>query len=171
MLRISVAPASASSLAGGPGSQMSSQTVSPTRAAPRPDVDHRTARPGLEVALLVEDAVVGQVDLAVDRVHGAVGEHGGGVVRLLGALGEADDGDDPARLASELPQRARGVREEVLLEQQVLGRVAGQRELGKQHELGARLARRADARANRARRCRRCRRRWRSSDRGRGARG
>ncbi len=32
------------------------------------DVDHRAAASGLEVALLVEDAVVGQVDLAVDRV-------------------------------------------------------------------------------------------------------
>ncbi len=35
MLVMSVAPASASSLAGGPGSQMSSQTVSPMRSAPR----------------------------------------------------------------------------------------------------------------------------------------
>ncbi len=35
MLAISVAPASASSLAGGPGSQMSSHTVSPTRVPPR----------------------------------------------------------------------------------------------------------------------------------------
>ena len=34
MLTISVAPACASSLAGGPGSQMSSQTVSPIRSEP-----------------------------------------------------------------------------------------------------------------------------------------
>ena len=92
MLTISVAPASASSLAGGPGSQMSSQTVSPTRSAV--EVDHRARRARLEVALLVEDAVVGQVDLAVDRVHRAVGEHGGGVEDVLGALGEADHSDD-----------------------------------------------------------------------------
>ena len=51
----------------------------------------------LEVALLVEDAVVGQVDLAVDAADLAVGEHGGGVVDVLGPLGEADEGDDVRR--------------------------------------------------------------------------
>ena len=69
MLTIRVAPARASSLAGGPGSQMSSQTVSPTRSPG--DVDQRAAGAGLEVALLVEDAVVGQVDLAVDGLDGS----------------------------------------------------------------------------------------------------
>ena len=146
MLRISVAPASASSLAGGPGSQMSSQTVRPRRCAA--DVDDGAGRAGLEVALLVEDAVVGQVDLAVDRVHGAVGEDGGGVVDVLGALGKADDGDEPARVGGQLAQRRRRVGEEVLLEQQILGRVAGERELGKQDELGAGIARGADPRAD-----------------------
>ena len=151
MLRISVAPDWASSLAGGPGSQMSSQTVSPTRAAPacpQGDVDDRTGRARLEVALLVEHAVVGQVDLAVDRVDRPVGEDGGGVVDVLGALGEADDGDEPVRLAGQLAQRGGGVGEEVLLEQQVLGRVAGEGELGEQHQLGARVAGRAHSRAD-----------------------
>ena len=39
---------------------------------------------------------------------------------------------------------SRASREEVLLEQQVLGRVAGERQLGEQHELGARVARALD---------------------------
>src|ERR1035441_439452 len=119
MLRISVAPASASSLAGGPGSQMSSPTVRPPPPAPgafagvmggggdvedrrgarqcllagrwprlpdvlahgQPDamgahVDDRAGGSSLKVALLVEDAVAGQVDLPIDRVHAAPGEDG-----------------------------------------------------------------------------------------------
>ncbi len=63
------------------------------------DVDHGAGGSGLEVALLVEDAVVGQVDLAVDRVDGPVGEYGGGVVDVLGTLGEADDGDRCPRVS------------------------------------------------------------------------
>ena len=168
MLRISVAPASASSLAGGPGSQMSSQTVSPTRSrSPMSITAPADAR--LEVALLVEHAVVGQVDLAVDRVHRAVGEHGGRVVDVLGALREADDRDDAVRVGGELAQRRADVGEEVLAQQQVLGRIAGERELGEQHQIRARLLRPRRARRESARRCRRCRRPWRSSDRGRGA--
>ena len=109
------------------------------------DVDDGAARARLEVALLVEHAVVGQVDLAVDRVNGAVGEHRGGVEHVLGALGEADHRDDPARVRGELLERVARVGEEVLLEQQVLGRVARDGELGEQHELAPRLARVADA--------------------------
>ena len=65
MLTISCAPASASSVAGGPGTQMSSQTVSPT-VTPSTSIS-AAARAALEVAVLVEDAVVGQAVLAVDR--------------------------------------------------------------------------------------------------------
>ena len=106
MFTISVAPASASSLAGGPGTQMSSQTVSPT-VTPSTSMS-AAAGPGLEVALLVEDAVVGQADLAVDRLQLAVGEHGGRVVDVVGALGEADDRDDAVgRRRDPLERRAR----------------------------------------------------------------
>ena len=58
---------------------------------------------GDEVALLVEDGVVGEPVLAVDRLHGAVGEHGERVVGVpvvaaaLDRLGEADQGRDPGR--------------------------------------------------------------------------
>ena len=102
MLTIRVAPARASSVAGGPGSQMSSHTVSPTRSSP--SCSTAPAGPGLKVAVLVEHAVVGQMDLAVDRVDGPVGEHRGGVVDLLGPLGEPHDGDHTVGLGGELVQ-------------------------------------------------------------------
>ena len=95
MLMISVAPARASSLAGGPACQMSSHTVSPIRCSPRSST--APAGSGTEVAMLVEHSVVGQMHLAVDRVHVPVGEHGGGVVDVLGALREADDRDHTVR--------------------------------------------------------------------------
>jgi hypothetical protein len=49
------------------------------------------------------------------------------------------------RIGGERAQRRAGVREEVLLQQQVLGRIAGQRQLREQDEIGLRLAGRADA--------------------------
>ncbi len=48
---------------------------------------------------------------------------------------------EPHRLAGQLVQRGGGVPQEVLAQQQILGRVAGERQLGKQHELGLCLAR------------------------------
>ncbi len=110
----------------------------PTRSAA--DVDDGPRAAGLEVALLVEDAVVGEVDLAVDRMDCAVGEDGGRVEDVLGPLGEADDRDDVACLSGKLLEGLAGVREEVLLEQQVLGRVSGQRQLGEHDQLRAGLA-------------------------------
>ncbi len=105
------------------------------------DVDHRSVAPALEVAVLVEDAVVGQVVLAVDAADLAVGEHGGAVVDVVRPLREADDGDDPLRLLGDALERLADVREDVLAQQQVLGRVADDRQLGEQHELRAGLAR------------------------------
>ena len=58
------------------------------------DVQDRAAAARLEVALLIEDPVVGQVGLAVDRVHPPLGKHRRGVVDILGPLREADDRDD-----------------------------------------------------------------------------
>ena len=139
MFTISRAPASASSDSGGPGCQMSSQIVRPDLDAV--DLERRAARARLEVAQLVEHAVVGQVDLAVARLQRAVGEDRGRVVDVLGALGVADDRDDAGRGGGEAVQRRARVGEEVLLEQQVLGRVARQRELREAHELRAGVAR------------------------------
>ena len=119
---------------------MSSQIVRPTVTPSTSIVAPPLA--GLEVAQLVEDAVVGQVDLAVARLHLAVGEDRRGVVDVLGALGVADDRDDAASpAAASRSQRRARVGEEVLLEQEVLGRIAGQRELGEADELRAGVAR------------------------------
>ena len=63
----SCAPASARSVAGGPGSQTSSQIVGPTRTSPKRSSEQVAAR--REVAVLVEDAVVGEVALAVDTAR------------------------------------------------------------------------------------------------------
>ena len=109
------------------------------------DLDRRAALAGLEVAQLVEDAVVGQVQLAVARLELAVGEDRGGVVDVLGALGIAHDGDDPGRVGGDPLQGGACVGEEVLLEQQILRRVAGQCELGEDDELGAGVVGEGDA--------------------------
>ncbi len=148
-LTISVAPAVASSDPGGPGTQMSSHTVSPTRTPPRSTTAPLLA--GLEVALLVEDAVVRQPVLAVERLHLAVGHDRERVVDVLDALGRADERDDALGLARDVERRLARRLEEVLLEQQVLRRVAGDRELGEEHELGALVAGARDPLADLAR--------------------
>ena len=100
---ITCAPASASVIAGGPGSQMSSQMLSPIGMPFSSKMRRLGAR--LEVALLVEDAVVRQVHLAVGGHDLAVGEHRGGVVDVLGLLGIAHQRDDAVRLGGELVER------------------------------------------------------------------
>ena len=105
MLTITSAPASATSLAGGPGSQMSSQIVRPRVVPFEPRDRGRVA--DLEVALLVEHAVVGQEHLAVDAAHLAVGEHGQRVEDVLGVLGEPDQRDRVAHVLREISSRAR----------------------------------------------------------------
>ncbi len=119
---------------------------------------------GLEVALLVEDAVVGQVDLAVDRVHAPVGEHGGGVVDVLGALGEADDRRRARRRVGGERARARARRRRGSAPSAAGPRAGSRSARARGTARARRPASRARARCRRgcARRCRRCRRRWRS---------
>ena len=95
-MTISRAPASASSELGGPGSQMSSQIVSPIRRTV--ERDQLADRPGIEVAALVEDAVVGQVHLAVAGDDPPVGDHDEAVVQGGVADRAADHRDDPLDL-------------------------------------------------------------------------
>ena len=78
---------------------MSSQMVSPIGTPFSSTIARLGAR--LEVALLVEDAVVRQVHLAVDGHDAAVGEHRGGVVDVLGLLR-----DSPPRRRSPASRRA-----------------------------------------------------------------
>ncbi len=112
------------------------------------DLDDRPAGAALEVAQLVEDPVVGQVDLAVDGLQAAVCQHRRGVVDVVGALGEADERHDALRVGRDPLDRRPRVGQEVLLEQQVLGRVAGDRQLGEERELRAGLARARELLAN-----------------------
>ncbi len=94
---------------------------------------------GLEVALLVEDAVVREVDLAVDGRHRAVGEHGRRVVDVVGPLREAHHGHDSPGLRREpLERDGRGV-EEARLQQEVLRGVARERQLREHDQLGVAL--------------------------------
>jgi len=77
------------------------------------------ARPvaGGEIALLVEYAVVRQMDLAVDAGDRPVGEDRGGVIDEIAVFGEADDRHQVLRVPGEaLDCRAR-VAQEVLLMQ------------------------------------------------------
>jgi hypothetical protein len=84
-------------------------------------------------------------------MHAPVREHRQRVVDVVRALREADEGDDALGLARDGGQRLAGVAQEVLLEQEVLGRIAGEGELGEQHDLRAGVAGARDVVADLAR--------------------
>ena len=91
---------------------------------------------GGEVALLVEHRVVGQEPLAVDADHPAVGAHRGRVVEVVAGVGEPDDGDARPRAGGHLVDRFAAGPHERRLQQQVLGRVPADGELGEHGEVG-----------------------------------
>ena len=112
-------------------------------AHPRPgDVHGSRLGAGDEVALLVEDRVVGQADLAVDGAHRAVGEHGErvvGVAEVAAAgrrLGEPDQGDDALDAGRDLLDGEPVGLDEMALQVEVLGRVARHAELREDDEAG-----------------------------------
>ena len=116
--------------------------------APAGDVDRRSCGARREVAALVEHAVVGEMELAIDVPDGAISQHGRGVVDVtVRQFGKPDDRGDARAgdLARQILQRRASVREEVLAQEQVLRGVAGERKLSEQHEFGARGARRTQA--------------------------
>ena len=115
---------------------------------------------GLEVALLVEDAVVRQEHLPVDALHLAVGEDGERVVDVLGVLGEPTRATMSSDLGGDLVDGAPAGGEEMCLQQQVLRRIAVDGKLGEHDDLGALGAGAAAGDRGSLRRCRRCRRRW-----------
>jgi hypothetical protein len=96
---------------------------------------------GGEVPVLVEDAVVGQEALAVERLHLAVRTDRAGVEEVAVEPGRADERGDPRAGARDLTQRLLGRAHERGPQQQVLGRVAGHRQLGEEDEVGACRAR------------------------------
>ncbi len=111
------------------------------------DLYHDRRRAGVEVALLVEHLVVRQPLLAVAHEHGAVPQPGGGVVqRPVRVLGVAHEDVDAARGVGDARESGVDALAEPAVEQQVLGRVAGDRELGRHQQPSAQLARRRDAR-------------------------
>ena len=130
MFRSTLAPESACSRAGPPGYQMSSHTLTPTRVAVK---IHDQGRPGTlpEVAVLVEDAVVWQVMFVVAVQYLATRDHGAGVVEVSVEVDEADGGHDALRnLPGELVERPHVLLDKARAHQEVLGRVAGDGQLG-----------------------------------------
>ncbi len=106
------------------------------RAALASDRHQQVARARLEVALLVEDAVVRQQTLVVDRLDRAVAHQRRSVAETaVGAVNEPDERGD-LRRSGELAQRVEGTVHEVRPREQVLRRIAGKRELGQDHEVG-----------------------------------
>ena len=85
------------------------------------------------------------MNLPVDRVQSSVGQHRRGVVDLLRPLGKPHERNQAPRVARELTQDTGRIREEMLAEQEVLGGVSGQRELGKQDQLRPTVTRGAQA--------------------------
>ena len=109
-------------------------------------LDERGLGARLEVAVLVEYAVVRQEHLPVHGGHPAIGQDRGRVVDVVGALREADQRHDPVGGLGEAVERTARGAQEVRLQQQVLRRVPGEPELGEYHEPGALAARVVDRR-------------------------
>ena len=103
------------------------------------EAEEEQVAPPREVAMLVENAVVGEIPLPVDAADGAVGQHGAAVVQVCVEEGDADERRDAGALARDRPQRLSGRSDETGPEQEILGRVARDCELGEDHEVGAGL--------------------------------
>ena len=117
---------------------MSSQIGTPTRT-PRKTIGPGDG-PGREDALLVEDAVIGQIDLEPHRLDPPAVEERHGVVELAVLdPGQADQRRRPAvgGVARQLlAGRAAGLLKRGL-QHQILGRIAGEIELRRHHDVGA----------------------------------
>ena len=111
-------------------------------AHPRPGhvEERRGLGPGLEVTLLVEDPVVGKALFAVDAGHPTTGAHGGRVGQAVTAGRGRHEADHDGAVVGgrrHLLERGHVVGHEAGLEEQVLGRVARDGELGDHAEVGA----------------------------------
>ena len=96
-------------------------------------------RPGSEDALLVEHAVIRQIDLEAQRLDAAAGEQRIGVVELaVFDPGRADQHRRPAvgGLARQRLDRGPAGRLESRLEHQVFRRIAGDEQFGKSDDVG-----------------------------------
>ena len=106
--------------------------------------EYRRLRPGLEVAVLVEHPVVRQVVLVIHAGDPPVVDHRGRVEDVVPPVDEADDRRQPSRGPDHLVERAQVRLDERGLEEQILGRIAGNGQLGKCHEPDAPLPRPLD---------------------------
>ena len=97
---------------------------------------HGALPPGLEVALLVEHAIVGREHLVVNTGERAVVRYRGGVVEIGVGVHEPDNRRDAFRRLHGLPHPRLVVLDELVLEQQVLRRIAGNGKLRKRDEVG-----------------------------------
>ena len=91
----------------------------------------------LEIALLVEDTVVGQMDLVIYAEKLAVLYHRGGVEKLLIPIDEPDYHGDPRRMLDNLVETLAVIANEVVLIEKVFGGVARDGQLGEGDEIGA----------------------------------
>ena len=103
--------------------------------------EHEQLVAGREVAHLVEDAVVRQEALLHERLDLAVRADGAGVVEIAVEIRRADERGHAARRGGDLGERLLGRAHEPRPQQQVLGRIAGHRQLGEHDEVGARALR------------------------------
>jgi hypothetical protein len=102
--------------------------------------EDRRLRAGLEVAVLVEDAVVGKILLAIDAGQPAIAHDGGRVVDVIVLIDEAHDEGQAGAGGRDLFQGTQVVVDEALPQEQVLGRVARNGQLRKAEQVHAELA-------------------------------
>ena len=99
------------------------------------DEQRAVDRRGLEVALLVEHGIVRQQVFPVHPEDAAVRGDRRGVVQVAVGFGKADDRGHPSGARRELLERLLGLGHEGRPEEEILGRVAGDRQLGKGNEV------------------------------------
>ena len=128
-VRDSCAPASARSVRAGPGCQMSSQIVGPTTSSPKRSSTRsaraRSSGPRRRRRSSAGSACGRRPDLAV-------GEDVAGVVEVGVEVRRADERGDALRLAASAAEAAPAARRNAGPQQQILGRVAGDGELGEE---------------------------------------
>ena len=108
------------------------------------DLNRFGQRTWCEYALLVEDSVVRQLVLQPD-VRPAVVDDGDGIVEIPVLSPRQPDGERRRRRAAlvfELPERVRRRLHEGWTQHEIFGRISHERELGKDHEVGAECGRR-----------------------------
>ena len=138
----SVAPASARSVAGGPGCQTSSQIVGPDEHVA--ELEEHELAPRREVPVLVEDAVVGEEVLAVDAGDLAARADERRVREIAVEGRRPDERHGVGARARDLVDGGASRADEARPEQEILGRIAGDRELGEHDEIGRRASRLGD---------------------------